>query len=103
MFFAILRFELQYWLKHLAFYVYAALFFLFALLTDGLDKPNSVCSMRPPWPLRYRRTIWSLAKRNWPCRLPRAVEGKQFFVAQVVERGGHCLRLLAVMLAIPGA
>jgi len=33
MFFSILRFELKYWLKNVAFYVYAGLFFLFALLT----------------------------------------------------------------------
>lgn len=33
MFFAILKFELKYWLKNTAFYVYAALFFLFALFT----------------------------------------------------------------------
>lgn len=53
MFFAILRFEFKYWLKHIAFYVYAALFFLFALLTmagaagmfgegsSGLEVANS--------------------------------------------------------------
>jgi len=53
MFLAILRFELKYWLKHIAFYVYAALFFLFALFTmagaaglfgegsSGLEVANS--------------------------------------------------------------